>query len=249
MADGSRFRVLTSDARVREAYPRLLEGQQAQALITDPPYCLLTRRRKGGDLREPKGRKLDHEIVVRFDDVRAYRSFTEGWLPAALQCLATSGVAVIWTNFLGKAPILDVARAQGFGALRGEFVWAKRTREVEGSEQLLRVYEIALILARSPEPARGLDASLPVRAVVAGYDDEGEAVAWGAHPHHKPFGVLEPLVREFTRPDDWVLDPFAGSGSIPAAALRLGRRAACLELLPEWADKVRARLSQQASPR
>ena len=249
MADASRFRVLASDARVREAYPRLMEGARAQVLLTDPPYCLLTRRRKGGDLREPKGRKLDHEIVVRFDDVRAYRTFTAAWLPAALDCLVPEGLAVVWTNFLGKAPILEVARAQGFGVLRGEYVWAKRTREVEGSEQLLRVYEVALILARTPEPERDLVTSLPVRAVVAGYDDDGEAAAWGAHPHHKPFGVIEPLVRELTRPDEWVLDPFCGSGSIPAAALRLGRRAACLELLPEWATRVQTRLAQQASPR
>lgn len=248
MADASLFRVLTSDARARDAYPRVLGGAKAAALVTDPPYCLLTRRRKGGDLREPKGRKLDHEIVVRFENVREYRVFTEAWLPAALGCVGEGGAAVIWTNFLGKQPILDVARAHGFAHSRGEFVWAKRTREVEGSEQLLRVYEIALVLARAPAPPVPLDGQVPVRAVVAGYDDEGEAAAFGSHPHHKPFGVLEPLLREFTRPGDWVLDPFAGSGSIPAAALRLGRRAACLELVPEWAQRVEARLAKQATP-
>jgi site-specific DNA-methyltransferase (adenine-specific) len=94
-----------------------------------------------------------------------------------------------------------------------------------------------------------VDAQLPVRAVVAGYDDDGAAQPTGAHPHHKPFGVLEPLIRELTRPGELVLDPFAGSGSIPAAALRLGRRAAGLELVPEWAERVRARLHAEQQPR
>jgi site-specific DNA-methyltransferase (adenine-specific) len=40
-----------------------------------------------------------------------------------------------------------------------------------------------------------------------------------------------------------VLDPFAGSGSIAAAALRLGRRAACLEIEPDWARRVSERLA------
>jgi len=237
-----RFRILAADARSPEAYARALP-EKAAALIADPPYCLLTRRRKGGELRDPKGRKLDHEIVLRYDDVRAYRAFTQAWLPHALASLADGARAAIWTNFLGKQPIVDVARGCGFGHLHGEYVWAKRTREVQGGEQLLRVYEVALILGRAAPGEPALDGQVPVRAVVAGYDDDGEAAAWGSHPHHKPFGVVEPLIRELTRPGDWVLDPFAGSGSIPSAALRLGRRAAALELRPEWAERVRARLA------
>ena len=239
-----RFRILAGDARHAPLYAEALAGQRASALITDPPYCLLTRRRKGGDLREAKGRKLDHEIVVRFEDVRSYRTFTEGWLPHALNSLAPGARAAIWTNFLGKQPILDVARASGFGQLHGEYVWAKRTTESQGSEQLLRVYEVALLLAREPAPAIALDGQSRVRAVVAGYDDDGAAAKWGSHPHHKPFGVLEPLIRELTQPGELVLDPFAGSGSIPAAALQLGRRAAGIELETEWAERVRVRLGQ-----
>jgi site-specific DNA-methyltransferase (adenine-specific) len=55
--------------------------------------------------------------------------------------------------------------------------------------------------------------------------------------------VIEALVRQWSRPGDLVLDPFAGSGSIPAAALRLARRAACAEIEPDWAERVSRRLS------
>ena len=77
--------------------------------------------------------------------------------------------------------------------------------------------------------------------MVAGYDDEGEAARWGSHPNHKPFGVLEPLLRTWSRPGELVLDCFGGSGSIPAAAARLGRNVACIELEQEWATRVRQR--------
>jgi site-specific DNA-methyltransferase (adenine-specific) len=46
-----------------------------------------------------------------------------------------------------------------------------------------------------------------------------------------------------------VLDCFAGSGSIPAAALRLGREVACIELEREWADRVSARIEEMLSAR
>ena len=233
----------TGDARSEDAYERALGGERAALLLTDPPYCLLTRRRKGGDLREKRASvKIDRDPVVRFDDVRAYRRFTGEWLPKAAE--RVDGPLVIWTNFLGKEPIRAVARELG-RVEAGEFLWAKKSSQREGNEQLLRVYETALVFLRErlrdPGPA-----DLPrVWCVAAGYDDEGEAERWGNHPNHKPFSVLEPLLRQWSRPGDLVLDPFAGSGSIPAAALRLRRRAACFEVDAEWAAKVSRRLSEE----
>lgn len=230
------------DAREERTYELALAGRRAGLLLTDPPYCLLTRRRKGGDERDKRrGVKIDRDPVVRFEDVRAYRKFTEDWLPkAASRC---EGPVVVWTNFLGKEPIRTVARSLGY-VEAGEFVWAKRTSESDGNEVLLRVYETALVFVRKPLPPLAPSDPQRVWCVAAGYDDEGEAQAFGAHPNHKPFSVIEPLVRQWSKPDELVLDPFAGSGSIPAAALRLGRAAGCSEIEPEWASRVTRRLAE-----
>ena len=238
---------VNADARRPEGYREVLQGAQARLLHTDPPYCLLTRRRKGGDLRDAREhKKIDRNPIVRFETVRDYRAFTEAWMGEALQHLTPDATLAIWTNFLGKEPILTAARALGFGCFRGEFVWGKKTREVNGNETTLRVYEVALVLTREPAPPPTPASAAIPWAVAAGYDDDGEAAAWGSHPHHKPFHVLEPLVRTYSLPGDWVLDPFAGSGSMPAAALRLERHAACLEVEPEWATRVSARLAATA---
>ncbi len=238
-----------ADAREDRGYAEALAGARASLLLTDPPYCLLTRRRTGGDLRDRRAhKKIDREPVVRFESVREYRQFTEQWLPAAVGHLEARARLVIWTNYLGKDPILAVARSLGFSHLWGEFIWGKRTTEREGNEQLLRVYEVALVLAREQAPPLSPADPPLCWAVVAGYDEEGDAERFGAHPHHKPFGVLEPLVRAHSAPGEVVLDPFAGSGSIPAAAQRLGRKPACLEVQPAWAERVRSRLAQGVQP-
>ena len=239
---------IAGDAREAEGYRRALEGRLADVLLTDPPYCLLTRRRKGGDLRDPKGRKIERDPAVRFESVRDYRMFTEAWLPRAVEQLKPAAPLILWTNFLGKEPIVSAARKLGYEHLAGEFVWAKKTTERDGNEQLLRVYEVALVLGRTPWPAaRSEDAPVPW-SVVAGYDDEKEGDAWGAHPHHKPFGVIEPLVRTYCPVGGWVLDPFAGSGSIGSACVRLFRNAACLELKPDWARTVQERFEKAEAP-
>lgn len=233
---------LTADARDEDAYRRALGGERAALLLTDPPYCLLTRRRKGGDLRGRRaGVKIDRDPVVRFDDVRAYRRFTAEWLPKA--AAHVQGALAVWTNFLGKEPIRAVARELG-RVEAGEFIWAKKGSHREGNEQLLRVYETALVFLPGPLPDLGPADVQRVWCVAAGYDDDGEAARWGNHPNHKPFSVLEALVRQWSKPGDLVLDPFAGSGSIPAAALRLQRRAACFEIDATWAAKVSRRISE-----
>lgn len=187
--------------------------------------------------------------MLRFENVREYRVFTHGWLPKAIARLLPGAPVILWTNLLGKQPLLEIATAEGYSHLWGEYVWAKRTKGGNSGEQLLRVYEVALVLGRVPALPAPLEAPPVPWAVVAGYDDEAQGGRWGDHPHHKPFGVIEPLVRQYSRPGGLVLDPFAGSGSIPSAALLLGRKAACIELKPEWARRVNERLLEEATSR
>ncbi len=235
---------ITGDAADPAVLARALAGRRPALFLTDPPYCLLTRRRRGGDERDRRARKkIDRDPVHRFEDVRSYRRFTAAWLPAAARSVEEQGTLVVWTNFLGRAPILSVAAEAGFSFLAGDFTWAKLTTEGGGNERLARVYEVALVLRRTLLAPLGPGDPARPWAVVAGYDEEGESERWGSHPNHKPFGVLEPLIRTWSRPGDLLLDCFAGSGSIPAAALRLGRSVACIEREPDWAARVQQRLA------
>ena len=237
-------RILHADATKPADWERALKGEKADALVTDPPYCILTRRKKSGEARDKKEKKIERGPLRRFEDVREYREFTRTWLKLAAAWLAPTAAMVVWTNLLGKAPIITAADELGWVHLRGEFVWGKRTREGNSGEEILRVVEVALVLTRvSAPPPQTEDPAIPW-AVVAGYDDDQEGARWGGHPSHKPFGVLEPLIRSFSRPDRLVVDPFAGSGSIPLAAARLGRRAVGMELEEEWAERGQRRISE-----
>jgi hypothetical protein len=53
------------------------------------------------------------------------------------------------------------------------------------------------------------------------------------YPTQKPLGVLKRIVAASSRPDDLVLDFFAGSGTTGAAALTLGRRFHLVDDNPE----------------
>jgi site-specific DNA-methyltransferase (adenine-specific) len=62
------------------------------------------------------------------------------------------------------------------------------------------------------------------------------------YPTQKPLGVLRRIVAASSRPGDWVLDPFAGSGTTGAAALALNRRFLLIDESPDAIATMHARL-------
>jgi site-specific DNA-methyltransferase (adenine-specific) len=62
------------------------------------------------------------------------------------------------------------------------------------------------------------------------------------YPTQKPEGVLRRVLQPSSRPGDWVLDFFAGSGTTGAVAAALGRRYLLVEANPDAVEVMRRRL-------
>jgi site-specific DNA-methyltransferase (adenine-specific) len=63
------------------------------------------------------------------------------------------------------------------------------------------------------------------------------------YPTQKPEGIIRRMVAASTRPGDRCLDFFAGSGTLGAAAAKLGRRYVLIDSNPEAVSIMRARLA------
>ncbi|MBI4326019.1 MAG: site-specific DNA-methyltransferase [Chloroflexi bacterium] len=64
------------------------------------------------------------------------------------------------------------------------------------------------------------------------------------HPCQFPVELIERLVLSLTRENDWVFDPFLGTGTSVIAALRHGRRGAGAEILPKYVEIARGRIER-----
>jgi site-specific DNA-methyltransferase (adenine-specific) len=62
------------------------------------------------------------------------------------------------------------------------------------------------------------------------------------YPTQKPEGVVRRMVQASTRPGDWCLDFFAGSGTLGAVAEKLGRHYVLIDSNPEALEVMRLRL-------
>jgi site-specific DNA-methyltransferase (adenine-specific) len=66
------------------------------------------------------------------------------------------------------------------------------------------------------------------------------------YPTQKPEGLLRRIVAASSREGDWVLDFFAGSGTLGAVAASLGRNFVCVDQNPQAIEVMRRRLGQHA---
>jgi len=64
------------------------------------------------------------------------------------------------------------------------------------------------------------------------------------YPTQKPEGIVRRMVQASSRPGDWCLDFFAGSGTLGAVARELGRRYVLIDRNPHAVEIMRARLAE-----
>lgn len=64
------------------------------------------------------------------------------------------------------------------------------------------------------------------------------------YPTQKPEGVLRRIVAASSRPGDWCLDPFAGSGTLGAVCAQLGRHFVLIDSSSEAVEVARERLAR-----
>jgi DNA modification methylase len=65
------------------------------------------------------------------------------------------------------------------------------------------------------------------------------------HPAKFPESLCQEFIEFFTKPGELVLDPMTGTGSALIGALRAGRRAVGIELIPKYAEISRERLEKE----
>jgi site-specific DNA-methyltransferase (adenine-specific) len=66
------------------------------------------------------------------------------------------------------------------------------------------------------------------------------------YPTQKPAGIVRRMMQASTRPGDWCIDFFAGSGTLGAVAAQLGRRYVLIDSSPEAVAVMRERLPDAA---
>lgn len=134
--------------------------------------------------------------------------------------------------------------------LRADIVWNKPNAIPESvKNRPTRAHEYVFLLSKNEKYYYDNDA-------VREQNDRNRRSVWNVNTQataHAHFAVFPPQLVELciltaTRPGDFVLDPFFGSGTVGMVAENLGRRYIGIELNPGYVQIATERLGAQVQP-
>ncbi|MCC6617695.1 MAG: site-specific DNA-methyltransferase [Chloroflexi bacterium] len=216
-------RLLCGDATAAASYERLLAGEQADMVFTDPPYNVNYANSAKDKMRGKDRAILNDNLGDGF-----YDFLLAALTPTVAHC--RGGIYVAMSS--SELDVLQAAFRAAGGKWSTFIIWAKNTFTL-GRADYQRQYEP--ILYGWPEGAQ---------RHWCGDRDQGDV--WNIkkpqkndlHPTMKPVDLVERAIRNSSRPGNVVLDPFGGSGTTLIAAEKSGRQARLIELDPKYVDVI-----------
>jgi len=222
---GGVHRLLVGDCTDPANVARLMQGERADAVITDPPYAIYgSSTGIGGDVTDDNmvrpfmrmvlgafvanTRQASH--IYAFCDWRSYAAW---WHEAKDKPLVVRN-CIVWDKGDGGLGSMYTMRHEFVlfmeHSLRGETISqaskARATRVVHGVANVQRF--------NVPQNAERL------------------------HNAAKPLDLILVFVNASTDENQLILDPFLGSGTTMIAAHRTGRRCYGMEIAPRYADVI-----------
>lgn len=238
-------RLICGDACEPATYQRLLEGEIADAVWTDPPYGV---EYVGG---------TDEALTILNDGAHEAREVVEAF-PLAARNYVRPGAAVYVCHSESQRTYLEAALEAAGYEVRQALVWVK-DRFVLSRQDYHNQHE-PILLGEAPE--KDFDHVLyGFREGGSGRKGRGGKFWHGdnrqtsvfevnrptrsdLHPTMKPVDLIRPMLRNSVRNGGIVLDPFGGSGSTLIAAHMEHRRAALIELDPRYVDVICRRFQE-----
>ena len=213
-----KHRVICGDSTGEEIYTRLMDGQQANLVLTDPPYNV--------DVEETAGKIMNDNMP----DEDFYN-----FLLSAYRCmhanLADDGSIYVWHADTEGLNFRKAYKDAGF-YLSGCCIWKKNS----------------LVLGRSPyqwihEPCLF---GWKQKGKHQWYADRKQTTVWEYdkprsskdHPTMKPVNLMSYPIKNSTMTNGIVLDPFLGSGSTLIACCETDRVCRGIELDPKFVDVI-----------
>lgn len=225
-------RLLCGDATDPEQLALLMGDEQAEVLLTDPPY--------GVDYTG----KTAKALRIANDNADRLPQLLRDAFAAADRVLAPCARFYISAPAGPRGLDFRLAIGEAGWRLHQVLVWVKQAPVLGHSDYHYQHEDILF----GWTPGRGR----PGRGRHQGsrwFGDNAQTSVFfvdrpscsSEHPTMKPVALIGPMLENSSRRGEIVLDPFVGSGSSLIACERLGRRCYAVELDPRYCDVIRAR--------
>ncbi len=204
-------RLLCGDSTSEDDVKRLMNGQKADMVFTDPPY---------GIKYEPKDEK---KTQIKNDDV-----FLDGWIPLVEKY--SEGFVFMWTSYQVVGKWLNITTPK-LGEITNMVIWHKPGGGLgDLYKRFSTDFEICLVWNRG--------ASLQDKRIGSVWQVAKHNTSQYVHPTQKPVELMEKGIFNCSRTRSIVMDLFLGSGSTLIACENLSRYCYGMELDEKYAQVI-----------
>jgi DNA modification methylase len=233
-------RLLCGDARDSSIYQRLLDGQMADVVLTDPPFNLPIDGHVSG-----LGKVKHQEFAMASGEMseHEFTHFLSSFLSSVKACSKDGAIMFVFMDWRHLTE-LSSAGQQNDLELKNLVVWSK---DNAGMGSFYRSkHELCFVFKNggaSHTNTFELGQHGRYRTNVWEYAGvntfrNGRLDELAMHPTVKPVAMIADAIRDVTRRAEIVLDPFAGSGTTIIAAEKTGRKARAIEYDPGYCDVI-----------
>ena len=225
------------------------EGVMFPLIIADPPWNVSDPGHKRDRKVRPRPFTKDFGTWDRFSGDRAYLAKCRQWLKALFDVAAPDSWLFFWCSYQYISYIL--AQAASVGWVKTTFyVWGKTNpMPMFGNNNFVQSVELALVLAKGSPQFRFKKKGQPHNRFespqVGGSERVKRHDGSAANLAQKPSALLSLWIGWASKPGDWVLDAFAGTGATTVAALQLNRNACAVELDPKLIPYIEGRVQEE----
>ena len=235
-------RLICGDSTDPETYKKLIGKEKADMVFTDPPYNVNYKSR-GEKLKDEGNESIKNDNM---DDAQ-FKTFIDGAFHEIFFNTKEGASFYICSGWSSYPQFLQSMLQNGFQH-SGVIIWVKNVPSMGWNDYRYKHEWIARAKKPDPKTAQGIIYGWKNGTHKFYGDNEFDvwemprkAVAHYLHPTEKPDWLAMRALRNSTKRNDIVLDPFGGSGSTMAAAEKVGRRAYMIELDPKFCDVIRNR--------
>lgn len=231
--------LLCGDSTKRESYEVLLQGAEAQAVFTDPPYNVRIAGNVSG-----LGKTVHPEFAMASGEMtqEEFTAFLRTVFGHLAEFSVDGSLHYICMDWRHMREVLD--SAEPYSELKNLCVWAKTNA---GMGSLYRSqHELVFVFKRG--------AASHINNVELGRFGRNRTNVWtyagvntfgkdreaelAMHPTVKPVALVADAILDCSHRGSIVLDAFAGSGTTLIAAEKTGRRGYGIEISPHYADTI-----------
>jgi modification methylase len=232
-----------------------LAAASVDLVFADPPYNLQLQ----GDLKRPDDSHVDavDDDWDKFSSYAAYDDFTRAWLLACRRVMKPNATLWVIGSYHNIFRVGTLLQDLGFWVLN-DVIWRKTNPMPNFRGRRFTNAHETLIWAAREANAKGY--TFNYEALKAGNEDIQVRSDWTLplctgeerlkqdgkklHPTQKPEALIARALLAASRPDDLVLDPFAGTGTTGAVAKRLRRRFVGVEREATYARAAEERIAK-----